>query len=299
MTTDPTALRVDLPGGRVIEAFTDGPEHGMPLVFQNGTPTAAVMFPPLVKVAAARGLRTVIYSRPGYAGSTAHPGRAVADAAEDVAALLDAIGGRTFVTIGWSGGGPHAVACAALLPGRCLAAVSLAGVAPWGADGLDWFAGMGPENDEEFNAALQGEVALTAWLEDAAPPLATVQAGEIAASLGGLISPVDKASLTGEFAENLAASLQRAVSTGIAGWRDDDLAFAKSWGFDLGAITCPVAVWQGGEDRMVPMAHGEWLAQHIPGADKHLYPNEGHLSLGVGALDRIVDNLLALRDASH
>jgi pimeloyl-ACP methyl ester carboxylesterase len=92
----------------------------------------------------------------------------------------------------------------------------------------------------------------------------------------------------------VAATFRRAVSAGIAGWRDDDLAFAKPWRFELDAIERPVAVWQGGEDRMVPMAHGEWLAEHIPGADKHLYPKEGHLSLGVSALDRVVDNLVEL-----
>lgn len=285
---------VELSDGRVLEAVSGGPENGMPLVFQNGTPTAAMLFPPLVETAAARGLRTVMYSRPGYAGSTAKPGRSVADAASDVGALLDAIGADRFVTIGWSGGGPHALACAALLVDRCAAAVSLSGVAPYPAAGLNWFAGMGPENVEEFTLTLEGDAAVTPWLEEQAKHLAAVQGSDVAAALGGLVSEVDRASLTGDFAEYVAASFRRAVSTGVAGWRDDDLAFAKPWGFDLGLMKRPVAVWQGGEDRMVPMAHGEWLAQHIAGAHRHLYPNEGHLSLGVGALDRIIDNLIEL-----
>jgi pimeloyl-ACP methyl ester carboxylesterase len=289
-----TSGQVELTDGRVIEVLSDGPEDGMPLLFQNGTPTAAMLFPPLVEIAAARGLRTVTYSRPGYAGSTPKPGRSVADAAADVAALLDAIGADRFVTIGWSGGGPHALACAALLADRCAAAVSLSGVAPYPAAGLDWLAGMGPENVEEFTLALQGESALTPWLEEAAKQLATVQGDDVAAALGGLVSDIDKASLTGDYAEFVAATFRRAVSAGVAGWRDDDLAFAKPWGFELNAIERPVAVWQGGEDRMVPMAHGQWLAEHIPGAHKHLYPDEGHLSLGVSALDRVVDNLVEL-----
>jgi pimeloyl-ACP methyl ester carboxylesterase len=294
------ALHIDVADGGVLEAFIAGPDGGMPLVFQNGTPTAAVLFPPLVEVAAARGLRTVMYSRPGYAGSTPRPGRAVRDAAADVGALIDSIGAATFVTIGWSGGGPHALACAALLGDRCAAAVSLAGVAPYGSPGLDWLAGMGPENVEEFSLALEGGAALTPWLEEEATQLGAVQGSDVADALGGLISDVDRASLTGDFAEYLATCFRRAVSNGVAGWRDDDLAFAKPWGFDLATIAVPVAVWQGGEDRMVPMAHGEWLAAHIPGADKHLYPDEGHLSLGVGALDRIVDNLVTLAgDAAH
>ena len=123
MPDETGALHIDLADGRVLEAFSAGPDRGMPLVFQNGTPTAAVLFPPLVEVAAARGLRTVTYSRPGYAGSTPQPGRAVSDAAADVGELMDSIGAATFITIGWSGGGPHALACAALLGDRCAAAV--------------------------------------------------------------------------------------------------------------------------------------------------------------------------------
>lgn len=288
------STQVELTDARVIEVLSDGPEDGMPLVFQNGTPTAAMLFAPLVQIAAARGLRTVTYSRPGYASSTAQPGRSVADAATDIAAILDAIGADRFVTIGWSGGGPHALACAALLADRCAAAVSLSGVAPYPAAGLDWLAGMGGENVEEFTLAIQGESALTPWLEEAAKPLATVQGSDVAAALGGLVSDVDKAALTGDYAEFVAATFRRSVSAGVAGWRDDDLAFAKPWGFELDAIERPVAVWQGGEDRMVPMAHGEWLAQHIPGAQRHLYPDEGHLSLGVSALHRVVDNLVEL-----
>lgn len=289
-----TSRMIELTDGRVLEVLSDGPDDGMPLVFQNGTPTAAMLFAPMVEIAAVRGLRTVTYSRPGYAGSTASPGRSVADAAVDVTAVMDAIGAKRFVTIGWSGGGPHALACAALLADRCAAAVSLSGVAPYPAAGLDWLAGMGPENVEEFTLALQGESVLTPWLEEAAKQLATVEGNDVAAALGGLVSEIDKASLTGDYAEFVAATFRRSVSAGIAGWRDDDLAFAKPWGFELNAIARPVAVWQGGEDRMVPMAHGEWLAEHIPGADKHLYPDEGHLSLGVSALDRVVDNLVEL-----
>ncbi len=293
MPSDQAFRHVHLGDGRVLEVLVAGPDGGMPLLFHNGTPTAATLFPPLVDAAARRGLRTVTYSRPGYASSTASPGRAVADAAADVRALLDDIDAGRFVTAGWSGGGPHALACAALLGARCAAAASLCGVAPL-ADDLDWLAGMGPENVEEFGLSLQGEAALTPWLEEQAVQLASVQAGDVTAALGGLVSEVDRASLTGEFAEYMAATLRRAVSTGIAGWRDDDLAFTTPWGFDLQTIETPVAIWQGGEDRMVPMAHGEWLVRHVAHARAHLHPGEGHLSLVVSALDRILEDLVAL-----
>jgi pimeloyl-ACP methyl ester carboxylesterase len=127
-----------------------------------------------------------------------------------------------------------------------------------------------------------------------AKDLETVRGADLAAALGGLVSDIDKRALTGEFADTLAESFRRAVSNGIAGWRDDDLAFSKTWGFDLHTIRRPVAVWQGGQDRMVPFSHGQWLAAHIPTARVHLYPDEGHLSLGVAALDRIVAELAEL-----
>jgi pimeloyl-ACP methyl ester carboxylesterase len=287
-------LQLKLPDGRALEILIDGPAEGLPLIFHFGTPCAAVFFRPLVAEATRRKLRTVIYSRPGYATSSAKPGRSVADAVGDVQAILGELDAEEFVTIGWSGGGPHALACAANLPDRCAAAVSLAGVAPYAAAGLDWMAGMGPENIEEFNLALQGEAALTPWLEQQAVALGQVEGPAVAAALGGLVSDVDKAALTGEFAEFMAAVFRRAVSSGIAGWRDDDLAFTRDWGFDLTRIERPVAVWQGEQDRMVPFTHGQWLAQHIPNARVRLYRDEGHLSLGVKALDRIIDDVVAI-----
>src|SRR2546430_11938509 len=187
---------VDVPDGRRIEILVAGPEDGMPLVYHYGTPSAAVPYPPMFDEAARRGLRTVVFSRPGYGESTAQPGRSVADVAADTAAVLDALGARRFVTIGKSGGGPHALACAALLPDRCRAAASVAGVAPYGVPGLDWSAGMGADNLDEFGAALRGGPDLTAYLEAQAPALATIKAPDVVAALGDLTSEVDRAALT-------------------------------------------------------------------------------------------------------
>jgi pimeloyl-ACP methyl ester carboxylesterase len=289
-------MNLDLPDGRTLEYVVDGPADGMPLVFHDGTPSAAVPFPLMTAAAAAHGLRIVLHSRPGYAGSTPRPGRTVADDAADVAALLDALGVDRFVTAGWSGGGPHALASAALLPDRCRAAATIAGVAPYAAGGLDWFAGMGQENLDEFGAALAGEPALTAYLEKAAAELAGVTAADIAAALGDLASDVDKRALTGDFADHLAENFRASVSTGIAGWRDDDLAFAADWGFSLDRFRVPVAIWQGAQDRMVPFGHGRWLAAHVTGAHVHLEPDEGHISL-IAKLDLIVADLVRLAGA--
>ncbi|MEY9854492.1 pimeloyl-ACP methyl ester carboxylesterase [Catenulispora sp. GAS73] len=282
-----------LADGRTLEYLVAGPEDGTPLVFHHGTPFAAIVFDPLVEAAARHGLRTVVYSRPGYAGSSPQPGRTVASAAEDTAALLAELGAERFVTVGWSGGGPHALACAALLPGRCVAAATVAGVAPYRAEGLDWLDGMGTENVEEFAAATAGAEPLTAYLSEQAAGLAHVQGAQVAAALGDLITDVDRKALTDAFADYAAAAFRKSVSAGVAGWRDDDLAFIADWGFDLAAVQTPVAIWQGAEDRMVPFAHGRWLASHVSGAAERLRPAEGHLSLVVDRFGDVVGELAA------
>jgi pimeloyl-ACP methyl ester carboxylesterase len=286
-------MNLDLPDGRTLEYVVDGPADGLPLVFHHGTPSAAVPFPLMTAAAAAHGLRTVLHSRPGYAGSAPRPGRTVADDAADVAAILDALGAERFLTMGWSGGGPHALASAALLPDRCLAAATVAGVAPHRGDTQDWLAGMGQENLDEFGAALAGEAALTAYLEQEAAGMAGVTGPDIAAALGDLVSDVDKRALTGDFADYLAATFRASVSTGIAGWRDDDLAFAADWGFPLDRFPVPVAIWQGEQDRMVPFEHGRRLAAQVTGAEVHLEPDEGHISL-IGKPETIVADLVRL-----
>lgn len=285
---------ISLPDGRDLHVLLAGTDGGMPLVIHEGTPMGLVAYPPTVRAARERGLRIVMIARPGYEASTPRPGRTVADVAADTAAVLDDLGADTFVTYGVSGGGPHALACAARLPGRCLAAASVAGVAPYGAEGLDFLAGMGPENVEEFGRALRGSEELTPYLEREAIAFGKVTADDVAAAFGGLVSDADKAALTGEYAATVAAGLRAALRNGVAGWRDDDLAFTAGWGFSLDSLAAPVAVWQGDQDRMVPYAHGRWLAAHIPGARVHLMPGEGHLSLSLSAIGDILDDLLDL-----
>jgi pimeloyl-ACP methyl ester carboxylesterase len=281
--------------GRRLQVLLAGPVDGLPLVFHTGTPSGLVGYEPMLEAAADRGLRSVMYSRPGYGDSTPQPGRSVADAAGDVAAILDEIGAGQFVTAGWSGGGPHALACAALLAGRCRGAAVIAGVAPHDAAGLDWLAGMAPENVTEFGAAVAGAAELTPLLEQWAKELSSVTGATVAAGLGELVSDVDKAASAGAFADYLAAAFRAAVASGVAGWRDDDLAFVRSWGFPLaepGATWPRVTIWQGDQDRMVPFTHGEWLAEHVPGASAHLIEGEGHLSLPANRFGAILDDLV-------
>jgi pimeloyl-ACP methyl ester carboxylesterase len=298
MTSEPHRQTITTPDGRDLEVLSAGPEDGRCFVWHSGTPSSAGISPSSLAAATERGLRYVTFSRAGYSTSTPRPGRSVGDVAEDVSTILDALGVASFFCAGQSGGGPHALACAALLPDRVLATATLAGVAPWPAEGLDWFAGMGQENLDEFDASMKGADALTPLLEGEAEHLRVVRAADVAAALGGLVSDVDKRALTGAYAEFMANSFHGAIAVGIAGWRDDDLAFVQPWGFDIGAIRTPVAIWQGGEDRMVPMPHGAWLAARIPGAEQHLIPGEGHLSLAVNRFGDVLDGLLSMADTA-
>jgi pimeloyl-ACP methyl ester carboxylesterase len=289
-----TEHTIPLADGRVLEAWASDGSSSTAVLVHHGTPCAGVPYGPAVAAATSRGVRFVTYSRPGYAGSTRYEGRSVADCPGDVVALADAVGLEQLRVIGWSGGGPHALASAALLPDLVASAATLAGVAPRGAEGLDWLDGMAVENHEEFGAALDGGDALAEFLEPFAVELEKATADTVGAMLGGLATDVDRAALTGEFAEWQALVFRRSVAGGIWGWYDDDIAFTRDWGFALGEISVPVTVWQGRQDAMVPYAHGEWLAAHLPRSRAMLLEDEGHLSL-VARFDDVVEDLLAAR----
>jgi len=286
---------VDVGGGRVLDVWVEGDPTGDVVVWHHGTPGSGLPYPPFVEEARRRGLRLVTYSRPAYGDSTRHVGRSVGDCAADVARILDALGVDRFFTGGGSGGGPHALACASLVPNRVLAAVSVAGVTPYGAPGTDFLAGMGRENVVEFGAALEGPGALKEWMDEHAAELG--EAGspdDLIAAMGDLVSEVDRASLTGAFGAFLVEDWHIALRNGYWGWFDDDLAFTRDWGFDPTAIAVPVAVWQGRQDRFVPFAHGEWLAEHVPRARVHLYEEHGHLSLAIASFGEILDDLMEM-----
>jgi len=168
-TLQSTRSTVPTPDGRSLDVYTGGPEHGIPLLFQSGTPSAGIPFPPFLDQLAERGMRYVAFSRPGYGSSTRRSGRSVADVVADVATVLDQVGADRVYTIGWSGGGPHALATAALLQARVAAVATIGGIAPYPAEGLDYLAGMGEENIEEFEAALAGPEQLIPFKERAAP----------------------------------------------------------------------------------------------------------------------------------
>src|SRR5262245_42984622 len=231
--------------GRSLDVYLGGPPDGEALLFHIGTPAAPVPFEPAVDAMAARGLRLVAFSRPGYGSSTRRPGRTVADVADDVRTVLDHARADTALTYGWSGGGPHALASAAILPERIRAVATIGGIAPYPADGIDYMEGMGAENIEEFNAALESVEALLEFKERNWPILREVTGPQCADSFGDLVDDVDRGALTGDFAEWIAACTREALREGYWGWFDDDMAFVRPWGFDLAQIRIPVHIWQG------------------------------------------------------
>lgn len=245
----------------------------------------------LARAVHARGLRLVTMSRPGYGASARLPHRRVVDVVADTSEVLASLEAEGCLVAGWSGGGPHALACAAGLEGVAGALV-ISGVAPFEAEGIDWLDGMGEENVLEFGAALQGEDVLRTYLESQWEDLRAATVEGIITSMNSVLPDVDRAVITDEFGEDLVAQFHEAVRVSVDGWIDDDLAFAQPWGFDIWSISVPTMIWQGEADLMVPFAHGQWLAARIPGVSAHLEKDEGHLSIGVGALDAMLDELL-------
>lgn len=269
------------------------PQTAPTLVFHHGTPGWGHPTRPVLAACADRGVRVVGVTRPGYADSSPRPGRDVAAIAADVEAVAHLLSLGRFLVAGASGGGPHALATAALLPDRVVAAASISGAGPYGVDGLDFLAGMGQDNLDEFGAALDGAEALRAYMEADLPQMVGVSAQELAAAMASELPPVDAAQVTGALAEDLTEHFSRGLEHGIAGWFDDDMAFLQPWGFDLAALAAiPVAVWHGGQDMFVPPTHGTWLAENIPGASAHLMPEHGHLSILTGHIGHIIDDLL-------
>ncbi len=265
--------------GRTLAVEESGDLDGRPVLVHMGTPNSRLLYGPNVADAAARGLRLISYDRPGYGGSAPSPGRSVADSAGDVRAICAALGIDRLAMWGISGGGPHVLACAALLPDLVTAAASLASTAPFDADGLDWFADMGQDNVDDFKLLVADQDAARAKLEQDREEYLAASASDLAGNLKSLLTPTDAAVLTGELADYLVYSAREGLAPGGQGWWDDGLAEARPWGFELARISVPVLLLHGREDKFVPFGHGQWLAAHIPGVEARLLEGDGHLTL--------------------
>jgi pimeloyl-ACP methyl ester carboxylesterase len=265
--------------GTRIDYFDSHTGDGL-LIYHHGTPAAGPLDDFIVNAASANNLRVVELVRPGYGQSTRLKGRNVAVIADIALELADHLGHDKFVSMGWSGGGPHVLASVAHKSGRCVGGVCIAGVGPFGDPELDFLAGMGQDNIEEFGAALESEAALSTFMAAAYEGMKNIQGSEIIAAMASLLPEADRAVLTGEYAEHEAEIFRWAIGHGTDGWFDDDIAFTLDWGFDINDIKSPVSIWQGTEDLMVPLAHGKYLEAKVPNSTAHLLDGHGHLSIG-------------------
>jgi pimeloyl-ACP methyl ester carboxylesterase len=254
--------------GRVLHAYDVGPtgrSDELVVLWHHGTPNIGAPPEPLFEAARSLGIRWVGYDRPGYGGSTPHRGATVAAAAADANRIADHLGVGRFGVFGGSGGGPRALACAAVLPDRVLAVASISSPAPWPAAGLDYFAGMSDGAAKELRAATQGRAELeTVLAANEFDPTSFI--------------PADEAALAGDWSW-FNGIVQAATANGLDGMVEDDLGAMAPWGFDLAQVRAPTLIVHGTGDRMVPSSHGEWLAAHLPTAELRLEPGEGHISV--------------------
>ena len=291
----PTTLLFTARDGRTLDVLVGGyASSRTALVCHHGTPSDATIWNDWHADAVENKLRLISVSRPGYAFSERKTGRSVSCAAADVEDVLDALGIEKFLVIGWSGGGPHALACAALLPERCIAASVLAGVGPHGEPDLDSLSDMGPENIEHKKIAIQGEEPLREWAKVNAAAWFTIADEDLVAALGGLVPEIDVYALNEQGQAKIwASSIRRCLQNGIDGYIDDSLVFCKYWGFKPAEIQTPVTIWQGDLDLMVPFTHGQWLIKHIPNAKEMLEIGHGHISLIADKKQDIIDDLVS------
>jgi pimeloyl-ACP methyl ester carboxylesterase len=263
-----TESDLTLDNGRTLHVYDTGADDadGRHAVFwHHGTPNIGAPPEPLFPTADRLGIRWVSYDRPGYGGSTPDPGRDVASAANLVSSVADALGIDRFAVTGHSGGGSHALACGALLSDRVLAVVSMAGLAPFGAEELDWFAGMAESGVESLRAAAAGRAAKEIYEASGA-------------EYDPEFTPADQAALSGPWSW-LSSVVGPAMAHGPSGLIDDDLAYVAPWGADPGQVKAPTLLLHGGRDRIVPSSHSEWLARRCPSAELRLSPDDGHISV--------------------
>jgi len=273
---DERSLPVPTPDGGRLMASAIGPHDGRPVVVCHGTPGSRVFTVPDRGVLDRLGIRLLTYDRPGYGDSSPRPGRSVADVVADVVLVTEALTVQRFAILGFSGGGPHALAVAEAFGDQVVRCAAVSSVAPMDAAGLDWFAGMSEGNVQEFDVALSGR----APLEELVGPIAAAREDDVFAALASFrveLPEADQRALEDPaLAELVATSMWEGLRPGADGWVDDDLAFCRPWGFDVGRVRVPTGVWHGTEDQLVPPAHAAWLAANVPRAEGHVIVGAGH-----------------------
>lgn len=292
-STNGTLESLDLGGGRVLEYAVRGEEDGPVVLFHHGMPGSAVPVGSFFHSATERGYRIVTYSRPGYGASTSMPGRTLADTAEVSHVLMDHLGVDRYVVAGWSSGGPHAMATGAADPQRVSGVLLLGSFAPYDADGLNFVGDMGLMNIIQFRALARGDEAQRTVISQMAAAIREGNPAEVASAMASLLPTADAMLLNGTYGVESAVNMHHGLADGYAGWFEDLHALTAPWGFDPAGITAPIELWHGAMDRMVPVAHGAWLAAHLPTVRAHIENKDGHISIAVGSLGEKLDQLVA------
>lgn len=292
MRSSPVEIR--LADGRTLAVVEGGDPAGRPVFVLHASPGSKLLYGPHVADAARRGIRLIGHDRAGYGGSTPHPGRVAVDEASDVRAIADQLGIDRFAVWGYSSGGSLALGCAAVLADRLVAVASLVPVAPYPAEGLDWFAGVDAANIADFQLLTNRPEAWRIKLSEEVREMRGLTVGQMFDSLLSYSSDADRAVLTPELLSFAHEQMQDGLSHGPEGFIDDHLSDIRPWGFDLGSIRVPLQLWHGTDDRLVPLSHAKWLADRLPRAEIHLEPGEGHVSLFVRRIPEVQEWL-----ASH
>ena len=268
--------RLTTKDGRTLAYYERGKPDGIPVLISHGTPGSRFTRHPDPEMYERHGVHAVIYDRPGYGRSDPHPGRTVADAAADFEAIADELGFERFAVVGGSGGAPHVLACGALLGDRVIRVGALVTPAPSDSPDFDFFDGLADINVKEFGAALEGKEAIDAHLQPYVEGIRADPDGVID-QIASELPDVDRAIMEREdFRTVVKQAFLEAVRQGVRGWADDDLAFAKPWGFELEDVRTEVRLWQGELDVLAPRSHGEYVASRLPNARFELLEGGGH-----------------------
>lgn len=278
--------------GRELCVLQTGCPDGIPMMVHAGSPGSRLPSDAWVGFAVDRGVRLITYDRPGYGDSTPAPGRAVSAAAADVATIAEYLGVERMAVWGISGGGPHALACAALLPDIVVAAASFGSPTPRHGDDIAWLAGMGSDNAAAFSAAMKGHDELEHVIQMQASQMLSSDSDSLANTWRNLLCPADTAVLTRDTAGYLLESARVGLAHGVDGWVEDVTAFVSPWGIDLEHIEVPVMIVHGGQDKFVSISHARWLAARIQNAQSCLSEEDGHISALVHWFAHVQDWLI-------
>ncbi|GAB2684178.1 alpha/beta fold hydrolase [Kribbella swartbergensis] len=263
-----TETDLRLPDGRTLHVYDTAPgdDGRLPVFWQHGTPNLGTPPEPLFEAGEWLGIRWISFDRPGYGGSTAAPGRTMATVAADLTAVADTLGVGRFALMGYSGGGSYALAAAAILRDRVEAVATFAAIAPYDADGLDWYDGMIPSGLASLQAAAAGRDA-------------KVKHESSGAGYDPEFTPADLAMFEGPWGWLGSVAGDISMPNGPDGLIDDDCSYVGPWGCDPATISAPTLLCHGEDDRIIPCSHGHWLAGHIPSAALRSYPGDSHISV--------------------